>query len=119
MLTKLERDAGTPLPPDLDEWITTLKDILGVAPKQATRDKRAGFDALGIFEDDGTWLEAAGGRLRTGPAVVTGVRGVGRGSGTAGATPRQVPRASSEAGPGGGDDRRIATLPSTKHTLDA
>lgn len=52
---------GIPLPPNLDEWITTLEDILGVAPKAAqvtVRGKKttAGQDSLGLFGGEYTWL---------------------------------------------------------------
>ena len=55
---------GTPLPPNLDEWITTLEDILGISPKAAQvsfRGKKttAGQDSLGLFGGEYTWLGLA------------------------------------------------------------
>ena len=51
---------GVVIPPDLDEWITTLEDLLGVEPKAAKGRKAAGEDSLGLFADIHTWAELAG-----------------------------------------------------------
>ena len=50
-------NVGVGLLPDLNEWIATLEDLLGVEPPAARGRKAAGEDSLGLFADIHTWAE--------------------------------------------------------------